>query len=303
MFEGVRGRFLERELLFKHVSLKVGGAADYWVEPEDAEDLKRILSICRERGKSFYVLGLGSNVLPPDEGFRGVVIRLVSAYFQEVRVEGHRVKARAGVPNTQFIQSACRHGLWACEFLYGIPGCIGGAIAMNAGSHGQSIDQILEGVTVLLPSGEIKNFERNELQFSYRSLALNGMIILEAVFLLKDSEESIILKTLDSYRKHRLDTQDLSHASAGCMFKNPEGLAMSSGKLIEDAGLKGKRIGGAQVSTKHANFIVNLGEATSSDIYQLIRHVQSIVKEKYDVCLETEVRKLSMEEMAYAKRA
>jgi UDP-N-acetylmuramate--L-alanine ligase/UDP-N-acetylenolpyruvoylglucosamine reductase len=286
----VRGRVAEEELLAKHTTLKVGGPAEFWIEPEDIEDLKRAFAACREMGVAVQVFGAGSNVLAPDEGLRGAVIHLGAPAFRTLRADGVTLVAGAGVQNTLFIQYALDQGFGGVEFLLGIPGTIGGAVAMNAGSHGESVDRVLESVRVVTLDGREKVLRRAEVPFRYRSAGLAHVILVEAAFRLPRCERAEVQKKLDAYRDHRVRTQDLKHPSAGCMFKNPEGGACSSGKLIEDAGLKGRRIGNAQISPIHANFIINLGGASSGDILKLMEEARETVKRKFNVDLESEVR-------------
>ena len=291
IFKDLRGKVTFGEPLSRHTSLKVGGPAEYWIEPEDLEDLLLAVKICRKKKFPMRVFGAGSNILPPDEGLKGAVIHLNSGYFRQLKADGEgRIIARAGAQNSQFIQTALDAGLGGCEFLMGIPGNVGGSLAMNAGSHGESLDALLESVALVDLEGNLKTLKRSEVPFGYRSSGLKDVIIVEASFLLASGVRALTQEKLDSYRDYRLKTQDLQHPSAGCMFKNPKDSACSSGRLIEDAGLKGRRIGGAQVSLKHANFIINLGGATSRDIERLIREVKNTVKEKFSVELETEVR-------------
>ncbi len=290
VFRALAGKVLTDESLSKHTSLRVGGPVDYWIEPEDLEDLKRAVSLCRENRIPYHVFGLGSNTLPPDAGLRGAAICLGSDDFKKMRVEADRVVAGAGVPNSLLIQFAVEQGFGGCEFLSGIPGNLGGALAMNAGSHGQALDARVASVRVLDKDGAVRELARGEIPFSYRHCPLEDVIFLEAVLDLPRAPREKTQKVLDEYYGYRARTQDLQHPSAGCMFKNPVETGRSSGQLIEAAGLKGHRLGQAQVSTKHANFIVNLGGARASDIAQLIREVQAAVKEKFGVWLETEVR-------------
>ncbi len=287
---GLRGRVARNEPIARHTTLKVGGPAEFWIEPEDAADLAAALAVCRRHGLRVNLIGSGSNVLASDTGVRGAVVHLGSPYFKKVWREGDTLVARAGVPNSLFIQYALEQGFGGCEFLCGIPGSIGGAIAMNAGSHGQSVDALVERVRFYDAQGQLRDLERAAVPFSYRSSGLAGCAVLEGVFRLPRAEAGESLRRLEEYRAYRQNTQDLQHASAGCMFKNPAGAACSSGKLIEDAGLKGRRIGAAQVSPKHANFIVNLGGASSDDVLRLIQEVRETVKRKFNVELETEVK-------------
>ncbi len=291
LFKSIGLKVSLNEPLSKHTSLKVGGPAEYWVEPEDPKALSQLIVLCRQKRIPISIFGSGSNILPPDEGLKGVVIHLNAPYFKFIRTDDlGSVRARAGVQNTLFIQHALEAGFGGCEFLMGIPGNIGGSLAMNAGSHDQSLDALVEKIILVDKNGELKTLERSQVPFGYRSSGLKEAVIVEGVFRLPRRDPKETLKKLDEYRDYRLKTQDLLHPSAGCMFKNPKQAGCSSGRLIEEAGLKGRRIGGAQVSLKHANFIINLGGASSKDIGLLIREVQETVKKKFNVDLETEVR-------------
>ncbi|MBI3252316.1 MAG: UDP-N-acetylmuramate dehydrogenase [Candidatus Omnitrophica bacterium] len=290
LFREVRGKVVPSEGLAKHTSLRIGGPAEFWIEPADAEDLRRAVLICRGKNLPIHIFGAGSNVLAPDEGLKGAVIHLGAAYFKEARVEKETITARAGVPNSLFIQLALENGFGGCEFLSGIPGNLGGAVAMNAGSHGQSMDSILEEITLLTFEGEFKKLKKSEIGFGYRSSGIRDGVIVEAVFRLPRRARETVQKKLDEYHAHRMNTQDLKHPSAGCLFKNPAEGARSSGKLIDEAGLKGLTVGRAQVSTVHANFLINLGGASAKDVTALIEAVRRRVREKAGVDLETEVK-------------
>jgi UDP-N-acetylenolpyruvoylglucosamine reductase len=286
----IRGKVAFEEPLSKHTTLRVGGPAQIWIEPQDDEDLKLALKICRDQSLKLHLFGAGSNLLAPDEGLRGMVVGLGSPYFREMSLREGRVVARAGVPNSLFIQFALENGFGGCEFLTGIPGNVGGAIAMNAGSHGQSVQEILESTRLMAFSGEEREYLNREIPFGYRDSGIRRRVILEGTFLLPKLPREICQRKLDEYRDYRQRTQDLQHPSAGCMFKNPLRHGASSGKLIEDAGFKGRRIGNAQVSPIHANFIINLGGATARDVIQLMDEVQRGVREKYQIDLESEVK-------------
>lgn len=292
-FQGLRGKVLRGETLSRHTSLKIGGPADFWIEPEDAEDLSKALSLAKKAGLSVNILGAGSNTLADDRGVAGAVIHLSAPYFKEIALkENNRLWARTGLVNTMLIQYGVDHGLGGFEFLSGIPGNLGGSIAMNAGSHQSSVEDFLESIKVMTFDGETKQLTRKEIPFRYRSSGLKNLVILEAVFNfpLKNKEE--VMAKLEEYRGYRSKTQDLWRASAGCMFKNPVEAGCSAGKLIDDAGLKGFAVGKARVSEKHANFIVNTGGATAEEVCALIEKVRQTVKEKFKIDLETEVKVL-----------
>ena len=292
-FAAVKGRVLLDEPLSRHVSLKIGGPCDYWIEPADAQDLARALEICRSGGIRWAVAGNGSNLLPADEGFRGAVIHLGGRGFRKIGMEPDgTVRAGVGVLNTQFIAFALERGLGGFEFLSGVPGNIGGAVAMNAGSHGRSVDAVLAGALIMDGGGKISRRPKEAIPFRYRASGLaQGEIVLEADFRLPAAPRADVVKLLEEYHGHRSRTQDLQHASAGCMFKNPAP-DRSAGRLIDEAGLKGLRIGRAQVSERHGNFLINSGGATAKDVRELIEKVRSEVKKKFGVELETEVRTL-----------
>ncbi len=287
---GIRGKILKNEPIAKHTSLKIGGPAEYWAEPADEEDLKEMLAFARQKQLKISIFGAGSNLLPPDEGLKGMALHLGSTYFRELRMQADRVFSRAGVPNTLFIQFAMQRGFGGCEFLLGIPGNIGGTIAMNAGSHGQWIGPFVESVTTLGWDGQRRVRKSSEIPFAYRRCGIHEEVIVEAIFNFPKISHEHFQKKLEEYRQYRARTQDLRYPSAGCMFKNPDIPGCSSGRLIDEAGLKGLRIGNAQVSEKHANFIVNLGGATAKDVKNLIEEVRHAVKKKFDIELETEVK-------------
>ncbi len=290
IFESLRGKVVLGELLSKHTTLKIGGAAEYWVEPEDSEDLRQALLIASEHALKVRILGAGSNVLAPDEGLKGLTLHLAAPYFRQMSVHGDKIRVRAGVMNSLFIPFAMEHGFGGCEFLLGIPGNIGGAIAMNAGSHGRWVSQCLDTVMTMNRLGQIIIRKAVEIPFEYRKCALKDEIILEASFIFPKVAREKTQKILDEYREYRSKTQDLQHASAGCLFKNPDRPGCSSGRLIDEAGLKGFRIGSAQISDKHGNFLINLGGATAFDVKKVIETVRKEVMAKSGLYLETEVK-------------
>ncbi len=290
LFDGFRGKVLREEPLSKHTTWRIGGPAEFWVEPADEEELGRALLIARRHGLRVSMLGAGSNTLPSDEGLRGLVLHLGAPYFKEVYLSGESFIVRAGVPNSLFIQQAAEVGFGGFEFLSGIPGNIGGALAMNAGSHGKSISPYVENVRTMDASGIVHERTQGELSFSYRQCGLRDEIFIETRLRFPKADRASVLRLLDEYRDHRKKTQDLQHPSAGCMFKNPETPGCSAGRLIDEAGLKGLVVGGAQVSPIHANFLVNLGGATARDVKIVMEKVRQRVREKHGVELETEVK-------------
>lgn len=289
-FRHFKGKVLIHEPLAKHTTLKVGGPVDFWIEPQDKEELGEALRICRASAIPVQILGLGSNVLAPDEGIEGAVIHLGSPYFREVSEREGKIIARGGVPNSVFIPFAVERGYGGCEFLLGVPGSIGGSVVMNAGSHGASVDEFLESVLFMDMNGVTRTIQKKDIQFHYRSSDLKHGFVIEAQFAFPKKPIGETQAKLNEYREYRQKTQDLFHPSAGCMFKNPKDAGCSSGKFIDDAGLKGKRVGNAQISEKHGNFIINLGGATAQDILSLMEMARTEVKRQFGVELESEVK-------------
>lgn len=288
-FASVRGTVRAAEPLSKHTTLKIGGPVDWWIEPEGEAALAAALAEAKRRGIAVRAFGAGSNLLAPDEGFRGAAISLNAAAFKRIVREGDLWSVGAGAPNTLFISAALEAGFGGFEFLSGIPGQIGGAVAMNAGSHGQSIDAFVESVRVVDFDGRARTLTRDEIGFRYRHSGIRSAVIVEARLRFPKAAPGAAQAKLEEYRAYRSATQDLWRASAGCLFKNPEIPGCSSGKLIDEAGLKGFRIGQAQISEKHANFLVNLGGATAADVHAVIDAVRARVKERSGIELQTEV--------------
>ena len=283
-----RARVLENEPLARHTTFRVGGPADVLFLPESAEELRRAMELAREVGEDCLVIGNGSNLLVRDGGVRGLVIKLAGP-MSGVSVEGTAIRAQAGASLSQVSRAALQASLTGLEFASGIPGSLGGALAMNAGAYGGELSQVVREATALL-DGEVRTLSREELAMGYRTSRLlrEGGIVLSAVLDLKEGDASEIAETMDELNRRRREKQPLSFPSAGSTFKRPEGYF--AGALIEQAGLKGYAIGGAQVSEKHAGFLINRGGATASDLLRLIEYVQERVYAQSGVRLETEVR-------------
>lgn len=290
-FEGIldKGQILVDEPMKKHTTFRLGGPADYYLCPETPEQIREILHICEEEKMPCFILGNGSNLLVSDKGFRGVVVQIYKN-MNQVLAEGNRIRAQAGALLSLIAKRAAEAGLAGMEFASGIPGTLGGAVVMNAGAYGGEMKDILESVTVLTPEGEIRKLEASELNLGYRTSVVRerGYIVLEAVLLLNPGEKEKILERMEELKIQRVTKQPLEFASAGSTFKRPEGYF--AGKLIDDAGLRGYRVGGAQVSEKHCGFVVNTGEATAEEVIQLLQDVQEKVYEKFGVKLEPEVK-------------
>lgn len=282
---------LTDEPLKNHVTFRVGGAADYFVSPESAEEVQKIILLCKEAGMPYYILGNGSNLLVSDQGYRGVIIQIYKS-MSEVSVKGEFVTAQAGALLSAIAAKAAGESLAGFEFASGIPGTIGGAAVMNAGAYGGEMKDVLEQVTVLTKEGELVTIPREELDMGYRTskVAKNQYIVLEVVIHLAHGEQEKIREKMNELKEKRTTKQPLEYPSAGSTFKRPEGYF--AGKLIEEAGLRGFQVGGAQVSEKHCGFVINKDNATASEVRELIRQVSERVKANSGVTLEPEVKML-----------
>ncbi|MDQ0231268.1 UDP-N-acetylmuramate dehydrogenase [Metabacillus malikii] len=283
------GKVLKNEPLAKHTTIKIGGPAELFIEPNSKKDLITVLQLINKHKKNWRVIGRGSNMLISDEGINGVVIKLgLELDYYELDGESLRVGAACSVIKLATLIS--KQGYSGLEFSSGIPGSIGGAIYMNAGAHGSDMSKILEKAQILFEDGSIEWLSKDELEFSYRTSILQEKrpgICLEAVLRLKKGKKEEIVAVMQRNKHYRRETQPWNYPCAGSIFRNP--LPFYAGKLIEEAGLKGYKKGGAKVSEMHGNFIVNSGDATANDVVQLINDIKSTIKEKYNISLETEV--------------
>ena len=283
----------ENESMSSVTTFRVGGPADFLCTPETEEQILALTAFLREAGEPYFVLGSGSNLLVRDGGIRGVVIRL-GGEFSRVTVkktqDGALLTAQAGTKLSAVGHEAAAQGLTGLEFACGIPGSVGGAVRMNAGAYGGEMKDILQSARVLMPDGRILACTPEDLQLSYRHSILdeNGGLVLSAVFQLREGDPEQIAQRMRELAQKRREKQPLEYPSAGSTFKRPEGYF--AGKLIMDAGLKGFTVGGAQVSEKHAGFVINRGGATASDIEELIARVQEKVFSQTGVRLEPEVK-------------
>ena len=282
------------EPMSRHTTFRVGGPADFFVTPKAKEEVRDVICICKEAGMPYYIIGNGSSLLVSDAGYRGVIVQIYKE-MNEVKVEGDLVKAQAGALLSGIAAKALGAELSGFEFASGIPGTIGGACVMNAGAYGGEMKDVLESVTVLTGEGKIIELGRNELELGYRTsvIAKKGYIVLGAVLKLERGDGEKIKTYMDELKEKRVTKQPLEYPSAGSTFKRPEGYF--AGKLIEDAGLRGFQVGGAQVSEKHCGFVINRDHATAADIMELMRQVQIRVKENSGVDLEPEVKRLGDE--------
>jgi UDP-N-acetylenolpyruvoylglucosamine reductase len=275
------------EPLAKHTTLRIGGPADVYVEPASEADLAAVVKFCHERSLPFFVIGRGSNLLVRDGGVRGVVICLVQANFSRIEVAGERLHCGAGAKLKNVAVEAKRNGLTGVEFLEGIPGSVGGALRMNAGAMGGATFDIVESVRFMDHAGKIQERGRAGIPVEYRSCPLlKDHIALGAVFKCKPAPREEIEKRMKAFSEKRWASQPAA-PSAGCLFKNPD--PIPAGKLIDELGLKGTRVGGAVVSAEHGNFIVNDGDATAHDVLELIAILQQRAKNERGIELQTEV--------------
>ena len=282
---------LQDEPMSGHTTFRIGGPADFFVTPSKAEEISRIIELCRAADIPYYVVGNGSNLLVGDRGFRGVIIQIFKN-MNRIFVEGDEIRAQAGALLSKVAAAACEAELEGVEFASGIPGTLGGAVRMNAGAYGGEMKQVLKTATVLTPEGEILTIPEEEMGLGYRTSIVSKMdyVVLEAVLSLKRGRREEIRARMDELREKRVEKQPLEYGSAGSTFKRPEGYF--SGKLIQDAGLRGFRVGNAQVSEKHCGFVVNLGGATAADVSELMDEVARRVEETSGVQLKPEVKKI-----------
>jgi UDP-N-acetylmuramate dehydrogenase len=284
----IKGRVLFDAPMRQFTSMKVGGPADSLLFPKDADELKKVIRFARRKKIPFLILGKGTNLVVRDKGVRGWVINLTQG-MKKIKIDGEMIEAEAGLSLQQFVQFSIQKGLTGLEPFYGIPGTVGGGLAMNAGAWGAELKDVLLSVTLMKEDGEIVERSRSKLRFSYRGLVISpSWIILKGRFQLKKGRKEEIHERVKSYSEMRRRKQPLDYPSAGSVFKNPkEGPA---GKWIEEAGLKGFRIGQAMVSDRHANFIINLGKAKSEEVIRLMEFVEKKIYEEKGISLEREVK-------------
>lgn len=287
--KAIASRVIENEPMAGHTTLGVGGPADYCVEVADEDELSSVMRYVSANALPWMVLGDGANLLVSDKGIRGVVIRMGEA-FESISADGSTIAAGAAARISKVADIAAQHSLSGLEGVGTVPGSVGGAIVMNAGTHRGYIDAVTESVSVVTDTGEKRVLSREECGFTYRNSRFQSdksLLITSATFVLHPGDGKAIEEHLDSVRRHRAETQPQGK-SAGCFFKNPAG--MSAGSLIDQAGCKGLREGGAVVSSTHANFVMNAGGATASDLRNLAERVREMVRTKHGIELEYEVR-------------
>ena len=284
----IKGRVLSDAPMRKFTSIKVGGPADSLLFPRDVAELRKVVRYAKRKKIPILILGKGTNLVVRDKGIRGWVISLTQG-MKKVQLDGDEVEAEAGLSLQRLVQFSIQKSLTGLEPFFGIPGTVGGGLAMNAGAWGVELKDILLSITLMNEDGGVVERPRQKLKFSYRRLAISpSWIILKGRFHLKKGRKKEILERVKSYSEMRKRTQPLDYPSAGSIFKNPvEGPA---GKWIDEAGLKGFRMGQAMVSDRHANFIINLGKARAQEVIHLMEWVEGKVYEEKGISLEREVR-------------
>ncbi|GAA0331147.1 UDP-N-acetylmuramate dehydrogenase [Bacillus carboniphilus] len=284
------GKVKENEPMSKHTTIKIGGPAQIFVEPSSVDSIEKVMRSVKKHAAPWRVVGRGSNLLVKDGGIDGVVIKLGKGIDHLDWLSDTMIQVGGGYSLVTLATQLSRKGLTGIQFAGGIPGSVGGAVYMNAGAHGSDISNILVKARILFEDGSIEWLTNEEMEFSYRTSVLQTKrpgIVLEAIFQLEEGIRDEVVEEMKKYKDYRRDTQPWTSPCAGSIFRNP--LPNYAGKLVEESGLKGHRIGGAQISDLHGNFIVNTGEATAEDVLALIQHVKDTILEKYNIQMETEV--------------
>lgn len=280
---------LENEPMKNHTTFRIGGPARLFVAPDSVDKLKNVIVFCKEKDIKVFIIGNGSNLLVSDKGLEGVVIQIYRN-FSEITINDNEIIAQSGALLSSAAVKAMENSLTGFEFASGIPGTLGGAVVMNAGAYGGEMSQIVKSVTVLNQNNEVQVLNSDELNFGYRKSAIvtrNDIVLSVAISLQKGNKEQIKAK-MKELRDKRVSKQPLNYPSAGSTFKRPEGYY--AGKLIMDAGFKGYRVGGAQVSEKHCGFVINTGDAKASDVIELTNEIKKKVLEEKNISLELEVK-------------
>ncbi len=285
------GKVLLNEEMKNHTSFKIGGPTAVLIEVSNIDEIKNSIDLLVKSGVKYFLMGNGTNLLVSDDGYSGVILK-ISENFSDVKIEGEKITAESGVLLSTLAKKIAKESLIGFEFAGGIPGTIGGAISMNAGAYDGEMKDCVESVKVLDTSGQIKVISNEDMNFGYRvsDVIKNNYIVLETVIKLKKGDMTEIIDKTKDFTERRTSKQPLTLPSAGSMFKRPVGYY--AGKLIDDSGLRGVRIGDAQISEKHCGFVVNRGKATCRQVIELIQMVQKVVRDTYNVELEAEVKYL-----------
>jgi len=289
----VKGKVLFKEPLAFHTSFGIGGPADIWVVPQDTKGLKDAVGLARKHKMPLLLIGSGSNILAKDEGFKGMVVHLGAPFFKRIDIEGGCVRVGAGCSMSRLVRLCCAKGLGGLESLVGIPGTVGGAVRINAGGSTnpiyKNIGDFVTTLKVMDYRGNLSRLGKDDVKFGYRSSSVGHYIILEVALKLKRDNSSALNSRYAQFLNMKRQKQTLDMPSAGCVFKNPEGSQLTCGQMIDMLGLKGTSIGGARISDRHANFIVNRGAASSGDVLKLIEFIREKVSKNYNIDLELEI--------------
>lgn len=282
-------KIIKKALMKDFTSFRIGGPADIVAEPKDIKELVELIKFLRNNGIIFYILGNGTNLLVSDKGIRGCVVH-IGKNLSKIRVNGNKIEAEAGASLREIAETALKHNLQGFEELSGIPGTIGGAAAMNAGAYEKEIRDIFSSANAINEAGRVVKLSKDAMNFSYRKSAVSDgkFIITQVVINLQEGNKKDIIANMERYKNLRIARQPLEYPSAGSTFKRPEGRFAS--KLIQDANLMGESVGDAEVSEKHAGFIINKGNATAQDVYKLINRVQVDIRTYFNVLLEPEIK-------------
>ena len=282
-------RLLFNENMKNHTTFKIGGPVDLMVMPRDEEDVRTVISFCQEKAIPLFIFGMGSNLLVRDGGIRGIAMKL-GDNLDEVEIQGEEIYAQAGVNLATLTRIAAFHSLSGLEFAEGIPGSLGGAVVMNAGAYGGEMQKIVIAASSISLDGKLKTFPARDIQFGYRQSIFqkNGFVVLAARLQLKKGKQEQIEEQMYEFARRRAEKQPLDMPSAGSTFRRPAGFYV--GPMLEEMGLKGYSMGDAMVSTKHAGFIVNSGNATARDVLNLIAYIKEKARECFEVDLYTEIR-------------
>lgn len=283
-------KFLENESMKLHTSFRIGGEARCFVLAENTAEVQKVITFCNNHNEKLYIVGNGSNLLVSDDGVDAVVLKLCGEFEEIKLIDETTIEAGAGVNLAALCKFAFAHSLTGLEFAFGIPGSVGGAAYMNAGAYGGEMKDVVEKCFHVTSDGDTGSLAADELDFAYRKSAYtsNGFVITKVAFRLEKGDKTAIKEKMDDLLNRRVTKQPLEYPSAGSVFRRPEGYF--AGALIEQSGLKGKTVGGAQVSEKHAGFIINVGDATCRDVKELVSFCQATVQEKFGVSLETEIK-------------
>lgn len=294
--KNLKGKIKFNEPLNRYTSFKIGGNASILFEPSDTRDLINCLKEARKNKMPYFIIGNGTNLLVSDKGFKGVIIKFSSDFFRQINMKNNILTIGPGLCLNELVKFLSKTDFGGFEFLAGIPGTVGGALAMNAGvtieGKRYNIGDMVYKIKALNKNGKIVNLSKNDCKFSYRKSDLNKYIIINAQLKLNTDRKSIVTNRIKDFLSYRKKRQDFSMANAGCIFKNPS-IHLSAGALIDRCGLKGLRYGGAMISNKHANFILNFNRATANDVMQLIKIIKKKVQNSFGIELKEEIKIVS----------